>query len=82
MTRDVAPDTSFSKARLEMLCDGIFTVAMTLLVLELKAPALPRHSEPAVIWHALREDRLSFLGFVLTFILAGASWLAHHRIFA
>ena len=74
-------DTRFSKTRLEMLCDGIFTVAMTLLVLELKAPDLPRHSDPAVIWHALREHALSFVGFGLTFMLAGASWLSHRRFF-
>ena len=33
-------DTQFSKARLEMLCNGIFAIAMTLLVLELKVPFL------------------------------------------
>ncbi len=75
------PDTRFSKVRLEMLCDGIFCVAMTLLVLKLKPPDLPRHSEPAAIWHALREHGLSFMGFALTFLLAGATWLAHHRMF-
>jgi uncharacterized membrane protein len=75
------PETRFSKVRLEMLCDGIFTVAMTLLVLELKPPDLPRHSDPAVIWHGLREHALSFLGFGLTFMLAGATWLTHHRMF-
>jgi uncharacterized membrane protein len=75
------PDTRFSKVRLEMLCDGIFCVAMTLLVLELKPPDLPRQSEPAAIWHALREHGLSFMGFALTFLLAGATWLAHHRMF-
>ena len=30
------PEMEFSKARLEMLCDGIFAIAMTLLVLELR----------------------------------------------
>jgi uncharacterized membrane protein len=74
-------DTRFSKVRLEMLCDGIFTVAMTLLVLDLRPPDLPRHALPADIWHALREHALSFLGFGLTFLLAGATWLAHHRMF-
>jgi|KBSSwiStaDraftv2_1062776.scaffolds.fasta_scaffold81491_2 uncharacterized membrane protein len=74
-------ETRFSKVRLEMLCDGIFTVAMTLLVLELKPPELPRHTPPAEIWHALREHGLSFVGFGLTFLLAGASWIAHHRLF-
>jgi TMEM175 potassium channel family protein len=74
-------ETRFSKARLEMLSDGIFTVAMTLLVLELRPPDLPKPSEPAVIWHALREHSLPFLGFALTFILAGGSWIMHHRMF-
>jgi TMEM175 potassium channel family protein len=71
----------FSKARLEMLCDGIFCVAMTLLVLELKPPDLPKQSEPAAIWHALREHALPFLAFALTFVLAGGSWIMHHRLF-
>ena len=52
------PGKRFSKARLEMLCDGIFCVAMTLLVLELKVPDLPRNAQPAEIWHGLREHGL------------------------
>ena len=74
-------ETRFNKARLEMLCDGIFCVAMTLLVLDLKPPDLPKASAPAVIWHALREHLLPFLGFGLTFVLAGGSWIMHHRLF-
>ena len=77
----VDPETRFSKVRLEMLCDGIFCVAMTLLVLELKAPDLPRHAQPDQIWHGLREHALSFLGFGLTFLLAGQTWILHHRLF-
>jgi uncharacterized membrane protein len=77
----MSEQTPFSKARLEMLCDGIFTVAMTLLVLDLKAPGLPRHAPPADIWHALREHALSFVGFGLTFLLAGGVWISHHRLF-
>jgi uncharacterized membrane protein len=74
-------ETRFNKARLEMLCDGIFCVAMTLLVLDLKPPDLPKASEPAAIWHALREHALPFLAFALTFLLAGAAWIMHHRLF-
>ena len=74
-------ETGFSKVRLEMLCDGIFCVAMTLLVLELKTPDLPKRASSAEILHALREHGLSFLGFGLTFVLAGQFWILHHRLF-
>jgi uncharacterized membrane protein len=48
-----AAGSQFSKARLEMLCDGVFAIAMTLLVLELKVPDLPRRAASAEILHAL-----------------------------
>ena len=76
-----ATDTQFSKARLEMLCDGIFAIAMTLLVLELKPPDLPRHAASAEIWHALREHGLAFFGFALSFLIAGQFWILHHVSF-
>ena len=74
-------DTQFSKARLEMLCDGIFAIAMTLLVLELKPPELPRTATTAEILHALGEHGLAFTGFVLSFLLAGQFWVLHHVFF-
>ena len=74
-------DTQFSKVRLETLCDGIFAIAMTLLVLELKPPELPRHAATADIWHALREHGLAFMGFALSFLLAGQFWILHHISF-
>jgi uncharacterized membrane protein len=75
------PDTRFSKVRLEMLCDGIFCVAMTLLVLELKPPDLPRHSELRGDLARPGRARPVVRGFALTFLPAGATWLAHHRMF-
>jgi uncharacterized membrane protein len=74
-------DTQFSKARIEMLCDGVFAIAMTLLVLELKVPELPKQTPLAELWHALGEQRLSYFAFVLTFMLAGSFWIQHHVLF-
>jgi uncharacterized membrane protein len=74
-------DGCFSKARTEMLCAGIFAIAMTLLVLELKVPELPRAAAPSEILRALREHSLAFVGFVMTFILAGQLWILHHQFF-
>ncbi|MBZ5557326.1 MAG: DUF1211 domain-containing protein [Acidobacteriia bacterium] len=75
------PETQFSKERIEMLCDGVFAIAMTLLVLDLKVPELPKHTASIEIWHALREHGLSFFAFALTFALAGQFWLIHHVFF-
>lgn len=74
-------DTQFSKVRLETLCDGIFAIAMTLLVLELKPPQLPRTATTADILHALGEHGLTFTGFALSFVLAGQFWVLHHVSF-
>jgi uncharacterized membrane protein len=74
-------DTQFSKVRIEMLCDGVFAIAMTLLVLELKVPELPRETAPAELWHAIGEHRSSYFAFVLTFMLAGGFWVQHHVLF-
>jgi uncharacterized membrane protein len=75
------PDTQFSKERIEMLCDGVFAIAMTLLVLELKVPDLPKGTPSVEIWRALRGHGLSFFAFALTFLLAGQFWLIHHIFF-
>jgi uncharacterized membrane protein len=77
----VSDETTFSKARIEMLCDGVFAIAMTLLVLELKVPELPKATPAAEVWHALAENRLSYFAYVLTFMLAGSFWLQHHVLF-
>ena len=78
---DVQLDTQFSKARIEMLCDGVFAIAMTLLVLELKVPELPKPLTSATIWHALGEHRLGFFAYFLSFMLGGSFWIQHHVLF-
>lgn len=71
----------FSKARLEALSDGVFAIAMTLLVLEIKVPELPKTAASAEILHALREHGVIVFSFVLTFLLSGQFWLSHHIAF-
>jgi uncharacterized membrane protein len=68
----------FSKARIEALSDGVFAIAMTLLVLEIKVPELPREVAPVELWHATIEHWPIFFSFLVTFMLAGQFWLWHH----
>lgn len=73
--------TPFSKARLEALSDGVFAIAMTLLVLALKIPELPRRSGSHEIWQAVLEHWPIFFSYLVTFLLAGQFWLWQHVAF-
>ena len=64
-----------------MLCDGVFAIAMTLLVLDLRVPDLPKTTAGTEVWHALTDHGLTFFAFVLTFLLAGQLWILHHVLF-
>src|SRR6267142_2242245 len=47
----MGPRFTWNKARLEMLSDGVFAIVMTLLVLELKVPELPRRAAASEVLH-------------------------------
>jgi uncharacterized membrane protein len=67
--------------RLETLVDGIFAIAMTLLVLGL---ALPHINEPlsnTVVQNAFYSILPNLFSFVLSFILLAMFWNIHHRTF-
>jgi uncharacterized membrane protein len=63
--------------RTEAFSDGVFAIAITLLVLEIDVP----ESELAHLWHAIAEQWPSYLAYVTSFLTIGGLWLAHHSIF-
>jgi uncharacterized membrane protein len=68
----------YPKARLDALTDGIFAVAMTLLVLELRVPEQPGN-DSAALAEALKELWPKFFPYLLSFFVLGDSWLARIR---
>jgi len=61
--------------RLAALSDGIFAVAMTLLVLDLRVPAdAVTHSEHG-LWRALVDLGPQFLTYFMSFLTLGIFWL-------
>ena len=67
--------------RIEALSDGIFAIAMTLLVLDLKVPInLLIHSEQQ-LWVALIQLGPNFLSYFLGFLTLGIFWLGHSSQF-
>lgn len=63
-----------SLERLAALSDGIFAVAMTLLVLDIHAPAAEAiHNEPN-LWHALIALLPRLVMFLMSFLTLGIFW--------
>jgi uncharacterized membrane protein len=62
--------------RLVSLIDGVFAVALTLLVLDLKLP-----SHDSDLPHALREMLPAFLIYLIAFASVGGYWTIHHVTF-
>ena len=63
-----------TKNRLEAFSDGVFAVAITLLVLEINVP------EGEHLWHQLKEEWPSFASFFVSFWVIGIIWVNHHGV--
>ncbi|MDP9271814.1 MAG: TMEM175 family protein [Chloroflexota bacterium] len=62
--------------RLETFADGVFAIAITLLVLGIRAPG-PTEDLGA----ALRQQWPEFFAYVISFLTIGIMWVQHHRLF-
>jgi uncharacterized membrane protein len=67
--------------RLETLVDGIFAIAMTLLVLGLAVPVINGPLSNATVTAAIINLIPNFISMVISFVLLAIFWKIHHRIF-
>ena len=86
LRRDAGEITGFSDrcaevSRISGLSDGLFAIVLTLLVLELKLPE-PGSAGDAALYAALLELWPKLLSYLLTFLVVGLYWVAHHWDFA
>jgi len=70
----------FQLDRINFFTDGVFAIAITLLVIEFKVPVI-EHATDAALWHSLKEMVWKLLGFIISFCIVGYYWSVHHRIF-
>lgn len=76
MTEQENRPAQLRTARLEAFSDGVFAVAITLLVLEI---AIPAGSEDDLLG-AVLDQWPSYLAYVVSFATVGAIWLAHTAV--
>jgi uncharacterized membrane protein len=69
------------KNRIEALSDGIFAIAMTLLVLELHVPELAANAPNVQVLPALLKLWPLLVTYAASFIALGVFWVAHHNMY-
>jgi uncharacterized membrane protein len=67
--------------RLEAFSDGVFAIAVTLLVLDIRIPTPDALTAGESLRHALLQEWPSFLAFVLSFVTILIMWVNHHNLF-
>src|ERR1700759_1438633 len=66
-----------SPSRLEAFSDGVFAIAITLLVLDLGVPEPGSGS----LGHELLAQWPSYASYVISFLTIGIIWINHHAAF-
>jgi uncharacterized membrane protein len=66
-------------ARLEAFSDGVFSIAITLLVLEIGVPHVEGSQS---LWSALGDQWPSYAAYVVSFLVIGIMWANHHTLFS
>lgn len=68
---------SSETARIEAFSDGVFAVAITLLIFDV-------HVQPVVsgsLWAVLTRQWPTYIAFLISFAFIGIMWVNHHRLF-
>ena len=72
-----ALENYWGTSRTEAFSDGVFAIAITLLILEVSVPKSAFDN----LWRGILDQWPSYLAYATSFITIGGIWLAHHGIF-
>lgn len=68
--------------RLATFTDGVYAIALTLLVLGLDIGHLVDPDSPGALWSALNDLIPDLVAFAVAFVLLGRYWVAHHDFYS
>ncbi len=74
---DEGPSPYLPSSRLETLGDGVFAIAMTVLVLGIQVPDVPQGQ----LWDQLVVLWPKFASYALSFVMLGVLWIGHYYQF-
>ncbi|SES19492.1 TMEM175 family protein [Pedobacter rhizosphaerae] len=67
--------------RIEAFSDGVFSIGVTLLVLELHIPELKNGENPTQLLQELQLQWPGYIAFIISFFSIFIIWVNHHKIF-
>ncbi|MDQ6762000.1 MAG: TMEM175 family protein [Bacteroidota bacterium] len=71
----------FELERMILFSDAVFAIAITLLIIEIKFPEVPKDATVPEIEELLKPVIIRFLGFILSFFFIGLMWARHLKTF-
>jgi uncharacterized membrane protein len=71
---------TISPGRLISFSDGVFAIAVTLLVFNLKVPDIPADSAHRLLPGQLKAMLPHFIAYLISFLLIAIFWTVHHRM--
>jgi uncharacterized membrane protein len=70
----------YPKARIDALTDGIFAVAMTILILDVRLPDDFHPANSDALLRAIKDLWPKFLPYLISFFVLGSNWLANIQL--
>ena len=80
-TAHSSPEASRARDRIVNLSDGVFAIAITLLVLDIRVPDIPEGLVASELPGELLSLWPKYLGYFLSFLGVSTFWMIHHSIF-
>jgi uncharacterized membrane protein len=74
-------DRENDTGRIEAFSDGVFAIAITLLIIEIGVPHLDQEPPGTTLPEALVALWPSYLGYIISFLQIGVIWANHHNRF-
>lgn len=81
MAKSGGQDIELTTQRVEAFSDGVFAIAITLLILEIRVPHLEGASGSKSLAKALFDLWTSYFAYILSFVMIGIYWANHHYLF-
>ena len=80
MTQPTPNNEMMSTARVEAFSDGVFAIIVTLLILSIRMPQISRDQVAQQLPRQLLQLWPHILSYVLSFLVVGVYWVAHHNL--